>query len=349
MSENIAVVTWNTNGESNTSTERIEKQKKFFNDSHEDTDLFLLQAVQHAEDNAEGVNHFEELKQYFENRGYYTADDRDWNHQLLNLDVQPYQNVTSPFKRCKITASKWKIDRNPLDLTKMKKRNPEHLNYFYSNFLTGPFVTDVHHPSQEVTDNRGLQVWNASAIHGSGWKEEKINVLETIYSQIYLQNDQTEKMVVLGGDFNAPKKEIRKETGKRIVGDIVPHDSGKLYYDKPFYGNPYRYQDGDDGSVKFPFKQRWGNAESYIFDSKKGSWDMRDAYWHASDSFKESSPDDYSFSFNQDSVDNKRLDHVLVDDHFDVINCEIQNGEHGSVDGFGASDHAPVVAELKIR
>ena len=349
MSENIAVMTWNTNGDSNISTERIERQKKFFDDLHEDTDLFLLQAVQYAEDNSDGVNHFEELKQYFEDHNYQITHTRDWNRELLDLSVQPYHNINAPFKRCKITASRWPVDRKPMDLRNKGNGKPVALNYFYTNFLTGPFVSDVHHPSKETSDTEGLEVWNTGIIHGAGWKEEKVNALETVYARIYVQNEKTNKNVILGGDFNAPKKEIRQETEDGVVGEIVPHNSGRLHYDKPFYGNPYRYQDGDGGTVKFPFKQRWDNAESYIFDSEKSDWDMRDAYWYADKSLKQSSSEDHSFDFNRDNVDSKRLDHILVSDHFDVVNCEIQNGKHGSANGFDASDHAPVVAELKAN
>jgi exonuclease III len=354
MTEEITAMTWNVNGAGGISQTTIQSQIDFFADHHQDTDLFLLQDVKYekqGEDNWGG--HLGKLIQYFEKSDYHCEHTADWDHQFRNLDVQPYQNITSPFKRCKLTASRWDMDRNPLDLSEMRKRNPEHLNYFYANFPTSILVTDIHHPTHEVTDNEGLQIWNGSAIHGAGWKEEKINILETIYSQIFLQNDQTEKMVVLGGDFNAPKKEIRKETEGGVVGEIIPHDSGKLYFDKPFYGNPYRYQNEDTSTVKFPFKQRWGNAESYIFDSEKNDWEMKDAYWHADHSAKQSSADDYTHDFHRDNVDNKRLDHLLADNYFNIKHCEIQNGINveinGSRDGSKPSDHAPVKAILEIK
>ena len=354
MTEEITAMTWNTNGAGGIAETMIQSQIDFFNEHHQDTDLFLLQDVRYEKQPGDDWSgHLGKLIQYFENSGYHCEHTADWDYQFRNLDAQPYQNITSPFKRCKLTASRWEMDRNPLDLSEMRKRNPEHLNYFYANFPTSILVTDVHHPSHETTDNEGLQIWNGSAIHGSGWKEEKINILETIYSQIYLQNDRTDKKVVLGGDFNAPKKELPKETEKGTVGEIVPHNSGKLYYREPFYGNPYRYQDEDNGTVKFPFKQRWGNAESYIFDSEKSDWDMKDAYWHADHSAKQSSADDYTHDFHMDSVDNKRLDHLLADDHFNIKSCEIQNGVNvevnGSINGAKPSDHAPVKATLEIK
>jgi endonuclease/exonuclease/phosphatase family metal-dependent hydrolase len=349
MSENITVMTWNVHGEIGASNEKIRRQTKFFDKYHSDTDLFLLQAVNYDKEEGGWTGQLGKFLQYFGGkRGYYCTHTGDWAYELYNTDIQPYHNINAPFNRCNLTVSKWPIDRQPLDLRNRGNGKPVGLNYFYTNFPTGLLVSDVHHPSKETSDGEGLEVWNTGIIHGAGWKEEKVNALETVYARIYLQNKKTNKDVILGGDFNAPKREMRKETEDGAVGEIVPHNSGKLYYDKPFYGNPYRYQDGDGGTVKFPFKQRWGNAESYIFDSEKSDWDMRDAYWHADESLKRSSSENHSFDFNRDGVDSKRLDHILVDDHFSVVSCEIQNGEHDSANGFDASDHAPVVAELEI-
>ena len=349
MSENITVMTWNVHGEIGASTEKIRRQTEFFDKHHSDTDLFLLQAVNYEKEEGGWTGQLGEFLQYFGGkRGYYCTHTGDWAHELYNSDIQPYHNISAPFNRCNLTVSKWPIDRQPLDLRNRGNRKPVALNYFYTNFLTGLLVSDIHHPSKKASDSEGFEVWNASIIHGAGWKEEKVNALETVYARIYLQNEKTNKNLILGGDFNAPKKEIRQETEDGVVGEVVPHNSGRLHYDKPFYGNPYRYQNGDGGTVKFPFKQRWGNAESYIFDSEKSDWDMRDAYWSSVESAKKSSTADYTHVVHNGNPSNKRLDHILASDHFDVLNCEIQNGEHGSANGFDASDHAPVVAELEI-
>ncbi|PSP90046.1 hypothetical protein BRC90_02830 [Halobacteriales archaeon QS_4_69_34] len=352
MTEDITVMTWNTNGDAGVSQKRIRGQKDFFSDHHGDTDLFLLQAVQYATDDDEKESHFQELKDYFEDRGYHIAHTRDWSNQLRKLDVQPYHNISSPFSRCKITASRWSIDRKPLDLRNRGDGKPVGLNYFYTNFLTGPFVSDVHIDTL-TPDDVELEVWNTGIIHGSGWKEEKINALETIYGRIYLQNRYTDRKVILGGDFNAPKREVSEQRNGETDVEIEPHHPA-LQKDKPFYGNPYRYQDPageqEGDTVQFTFRQRWENAESYIFDSEKSDWNMKDAYWYADDSLKQSSVEDYSFDFPLEGVDNKRLDHILADEtQFDIICCEVQNGHETDANGFDASDHAAVKATLEIK
>lgn len=348
MTEPITAMTWNLNGEGGTSKATSEAQIDFLKEHHEDTDVFLLQAVDYAQNRTEEPSHFQRLEQYFHQRDYHITHTRDWNRQLYESDIQPFQNIGSPLKRCKLTASRWDVDRYALDLREMKNRSPDRLNYFYANFPTSILITDIHHPSVPVTDSKGLQVWNTGVVYGRGWKEEKTNVLETIYAQVYLQNDQTDKAVLLGGDFNAPRRETPVETDGELVVQIEPHSAGgRQYTDEPFYGNPYRYQVRDgEASEEFTFTQRYQNAERYIFDTGFTKWDMRDTYWHAEDSAKRSSANDYTHNFHRDNVANKRLDHLLADSHFAVEHCEVQNGIDTDVNGLGPSDHAPVVATL---
>ena len=352
MTQEITVMTWNLRGENNPSRDTICEQIDFLEEYHEETDLFLFQAVDYIKkDDTEDFSHFQQVKKYFDDRGYDTTDNRSRNRQLLNLDVQPYHNITSPFKRCKITASRWPIDEKMLDLRNNGNRKPRHLNYFYASFLTGPFVSDIHLPDEDTTDNEGLEVWNTGIIHGAGWKEEKIKALETVYSRIYLQNQKTNKKIILGGDFNAPWKET-KEQGS---AEIHPHSPDPKHLDKPFYGNPYRYQDEESGTKQFSFSQRWRNAESYIFDSEKSDWDMKDAYWNADDSLKLPSTDDHTHVVNNGNPPNKRIDHILADAHFNITSCDIQNGVGDEIDANGfrngvtPSDHAPVKATLQIK
>lgn len=341
MSDELTVLTWNLNGEIPVSTERIERQKQFFRDHHRETDLFCLQAVDWTRS-----DHFDELVEFFEEEWCYdVTDTRDWNRQLLHLDVQPYHSINGRFKHCLLTASKWPVTRNPLDLKNRGIGKPEYLNYFYTNFPDGLLVSDVSLPNQKTTDNVGLELWNVGIVHGSGWKEEKVNALETVYARIYVQNKKTDKKVILGGDFNAPLRELSEHDGH----EIVPHDPGFAGTNRPFYGNPYRYRTSNADSEQFTFAQRWKNAESYIFDPKLSDWDMRDAYWEAADSARESSMDDHTHVVHNGNPSNKRLDHLLADDQFDVKTCEIQNGIGTDANGFDASDHAPVVAELELR
>lgn len=116
----------------------------------------------------------------------------------------------------------------------------------------------------------------------------------------------------------------------------------------PFYGDPHYLRTVDDEFDESTFKERWMRAELRIFDPSIGDWDMRDAYWIAEDSRREPSTSDYTHVISNAAPPRKRLDHVLVSDQFDVRSCEIWNGEGGSIDGFDASDHAPVVAKVEV-
>ena len=228
MVENITVMTWNVHGEVGASAEKIQRQKDFFEEHHENTDLFLLQAVNYEKQGDVWGGQLGEFIQYFHGeRGYHYRHTGDWAHELYHSDVQPFHNISAPFNRCSLTVSEWPIDRKPLDLRNRGNGKPIGLNYFYTNFLTGPFVSDVHLPNEETTDTEGLEVWNTSIINGSYWKEEKINALETVYARIYLQNKKTNKKVVLGGDFNAPLKELNKQDSTEGEVEIIPH-SGKI-------------------------------------------------------------------------------------------------------------------------
>jgi endonuclease/exonuclease/phosphatase family metal-dependent hydrolase len=350
MKQNITVMTWNVHGEIGASTEKIQRQTDFFDEHHSDTDLFLLQAVNYKKEEDGWNGQLGRFLQYFGGeRDYYSTHTGDWAHELYQSDVQPFHNISAPFNRCNLTVSKWPIDRKPLDLRNRGNRKPIGLNYFYTNFLTGPSVSDVHLPDEDTTDTEGLEVWNTSIINGSNWKEEKINALETVYARIYLQNKKTNKNVILGGDFNAPLKELSEQDSDENEIEIIPHSGNNFKAtNRPFYGNPYRYRDSENGSVEFAFSQRWKNAERCVFDPEFSDWDMRDTYWTADNSAKKSSTADHTHVVNNGNPANKRLDHILTDSHFDVKACEIQNGKDDSPNGFDASDHAPVVAELEL-
>ena len=345
MSENITVMTWNVHGEIGASDERIQRQVKFFEEHHRDTDLFLLQAVNYRKEEGGWSGQLGEFLRYFGGKhDYHCTHTGDWAHELYHSNIQPYHNISAPFNRCNLTVSRWPIDRKPLDLRNRGNGKPVRLNYFYTNFLTGPFVSEVRLPD----DAEGLEVWNTSIINGSNWKEEKINALETVYARITLQNKKTNKKVILGGDFNAPLKELSKRDSESSEREIVPHDPKDKLTSQPFYGHPHYYRNGNAEPEQFTFAQRWRDTERYIFDSEFSDWDMKDAYWEATKSDKKSSMEDPTHIVNNGNPANNRLDHILASDDLDVLGCEIQNGNGDSVDGFDASDHAPVVAELEI-
>lgn len=75
---------------------------------------------------------------------------------------------------------------------------------------------------------------------------------------------------------------------------------------------------------------------------------MEDAYWVAEKSNREASTEDYTHIVPTATLSEKRLDHVHVSEEFEVIRCEIRNGQGSTIDGLDPSDHAPVVAEMTV-
>jgi len=91
-------------------------------------------------------------------------------------------------------------------------------------------------------------------------------MLETIYGRIYLQTSKTDIPVLLGGDFNAPKRE-------EAEGSIVPHgENASQYTAYPDYGEPHHFRDSTDDVGELEFKQRWQFAEARMFDPDVGDW-----------------------------------------------------------------------------
>lgn len=75
---------------------------------------------------------------------------------------------------------------------------------------------------------------------------------------------------------------------------------------------------------------------------------MDNAYWIFETSTRADSTDDYTQVVSGGSPKHKRVDHVLVSEQFAIDRCTIWNGEFGDPNGFVASDHAPVVATIRI-
>lgn len=187
-----------------------------------------------------------------------------------------------------------------------------------------------------------LEVWNVGIVNGANWGEEKLNMLETVYGRICLQTTKTDTPVLLAGDFNAPKHETKDR-------EIVPHGKNAgQYTNYPDYGDPYYFRDSTGMVNELEFNQRWERAEARIFDPNMGEWSMSDVYWSAEESQQEPSTVDYTHVLSNGSPAQKRLDHILVSQQFNVQKCELWNGELGSKNGFRASDHAPVVTSLCV-
>ena len=341
MRDRMIVLIWNVQGEIGIGEDRLNRQLEFLDKHTQNVDLFLFQAVNYEQDSEdEWAGQLGAFLEYFSERGFHVAHTGDWAKELAQSAVQPHADITGSHNRCNLTACRWPIERRPLSLRNRGDRKPRQLDYYYSHFPEKMLVTELEAPlgSSEATDY--VDLWNVGIINGANWGEEKLNMLETVYGRIALETSKTSTPVILGGDFNAPKRESADR-------EITPHGrGGNQYTNYPFYGDPHYLRDEDDEVGEYRFDQRWQLAEARLFDLEIGDWGMRDAYWAAEESPQKASTEDYTHVVHSGSPSKKRLDHLLVSEAFQVRTCEIWNGEDGSIDGFAASDHAPVVASI---
>lgn len=70
---------------------------------------------------------------------------------------------------------------------------------------------------------------------------------------------------------------------------------------------------------------------------------MQDANWATEHCRQEASTEDFTHIVQSRIPTEKRLDQVLVSEHFTVHRCELWNGTWSASNGLGPSDHAPVV------
>jgi endonuclease/exonuclease/phosphatase family metal-dependent hydrolase len=342
MTTTLTAMSWNVQGEIGISESRMQRQLDFLDTHTTDIDLFLLQAV-HYESDSSGTWHGQlgTLLDYFSTRGFHVTHTGDWAQELRDSTVQPHANITGSHNRCNLIASRWPVDRRPLSLRNQGDRKPRQLNYYYSHFPEKLLVgqIDLRQAANFPADT--VETWNVGIINGANWGEEKLNMLETVYGRIYLQTSKTGTPVLLGGDFNAPKRETAS-------GEIIPHGQNAAKYTHyPFYGEPYCLKE-ENQVGEFRFDQRQQRAEAYLFDQTVSEWHMRDTYWAAETGRKESSIEDFTHTIETATPARKRLDHVLVSEQFDVHRCELWNGIGTTVDGLGPSDHAPVVADVEL-
>lgn len=348
MTEGLTFLSWNLNGETPVSDSQLEAQLDFIDDQCGDVDVLLFQAVRNESTGTKSWGkHLQSLLDLFENRfgECHVAHTGDWSQDLMESTIQPHADITGTHNRCNVTVSRWPVERRPLDLRNRGDRKPKQLDYYYSHFPEKMLVTEFDTSGDENVDAEKIECWNVGIINGANWGEEKVNMLETIYGRIYLQNEKLDHPVMLGGDFNAPKK----ETADR---EILPH-GGSNYTNYPFYGTPYYLDEGKDGLVEYEFGERWRRAEQRIFVESLGEWDMKDAYLSAPAGGYEPSTEEYTHVIHNGTPSKKRLDHILVSSHFDIESCEIWNGRRHSLDGLNGdgrykSDHAPVVADVYL-
>lgn len=342
MTEPMAVMSWNIKGEVGITDERMERQIEFLDTHTTGIDIHLFQAVNYERTEGGWDGQLGTLLEYFGSRDYHVTHTGDWARELAESTIQPHADIESPHNRCNLIASRWPIERQPLSLRNRGNRKPWNLDYYYSHFPQKLLVGEIDLSNDATVVADELEVWNVAIINGSNWGEEKLNMLETVYSRVGLQTSKTERPILLGGDFNAPKRETASQ-------EIVPHGTGKgKYTNYPDYGDPHYYRDGTGEKEEYTFEQRWKRAEARLFDSDIGSWGMTDAYWAAEQSQKLPSTEDFTHIVHSGTPSRKRLDHILVSDQFEVRRCELWNGHESSVDGLADSDHAPVVARLSI-
>lgn len=343
MTGDFTVLSWNVQGEIGIDDTRMEHQLDFLDDHATNIDCFLFQAVNSEvglSGNWEG--HLGALIDYFRGRDFHVVHTGDWAQELLGSAVQPHADIEGAHNRCNLTASRWPIERRPLTLRNRGDGKPRNLNYYYSHFPEKILVGEIDTSNADGIGADSLEIWNVGIINGANWGEEKLNMLETVYSRIHLQTTKTNTPVLLGGDFNAPKQETAD-------GAIIPHGQNKgQYTNYPYYGDPHYLREGGDLMDEFKFDQRWQLAEARIFDPAVSEWNLTDVYWAAESSKRASSTEDFTHIVSAATPPKKRLDHILVSERFEVYRCELWNGEGESFDGFIASDHAPVFTELRV-
>ena len=337
-------MSWNVQGEIGISDKRMQQQLDFLQAHALDIDLLLFQAVHYERTEDDGWGgQLRTLHDYLTRHDYAVVHTADWAEELATSNVQPHTDIVGAHNRCNLIASQWPITRRPLTLRNQGNRKPRGLNYYYSHFPEKMLVAEVDVSTSSELPADTLELWNVGIINGANWGEEKVNMLETVYGRIYLQTTKTDIPVLLGGDFNAPKKE-------KADRSIVPHGKNESQYTAyPDYGDPHYVRESDGSITELEFKQRRQFAEARIFDPNVGDCGLQDVYWAADESPKRSSVNDYTHIVPNGTPAQKRLDHVLVSQQFGVDTCEIYNGELESPDALQASDHASVVTSLRIK
>lgn len=339
----MRVMSWNVQGETGISDRRMQQQLKFLQAHASDIDLLLFQAVHYERTENDGWGgQLGTIRDYLTRHDYAIVHTADWAEELATSNVQPHTDIVGAHNRCNLIASQWPITRCPLTLRNRGSGKPRGLNYYYSHFPEKMLVAEVDVSASPELAADTLELWNVGIINGANWGEEKVNMLETVYERIYLQTTKTDTPVLLGGDFNAPKRE-------KADRSIVPHGENDCQYTAyPDYGDPHYVREFDGDIVELEFKHRRKFAEIRMFDPDMGDWRLQDVYWTADESLRKPSVEDYTHVVPNGTPARKRLDHVLVSQQFEVETCELYNGKLESPDALQASDHASVVTSLRI-
>lgn len=188
----FSILSWNVNGEGGISDETVDDQLDFLRERASDVDVFLFQAVNYEQvDTEEWGGQLRALHRYFAPQDYNVVHTADWAAELFESEVQPQQDIHGPHDRCNVTASRWPIERTPLSLRDKGEGYPRKLSLYASSFPEKLLVSEIDVSEEGSYGSSGITVWNVGIIHGAGWGEEKLKMLETVYSRIYVQNTKT--------------------------------------------------------------------------------------------------------------------------------------------------------------
>ncbi|ELY97426.1 endonuclease/exonuclease/phosphatase family protein [Natrialba asiatica] len=161
-----------------------------------------------------------------------------------------------------------------------------------------------------------LELWNVRAVPGSMHGEEKIKILENTYNRIA---KGSKSLCLLTGDFNAPDRELAD-------GTTIPwrhHEDGKI-------------------------ARRWQKAELNILTGleEKGMIDVfREQHGYGKldilDVSHATQTDD-PLAVTPEDIQGKRFDHMIASAELNPKDCYYDQ------DGFGCSDHAPMIATFEV-
>lgn len=216
MTATLTALSWNVQGEIGIGEARLQRQLDFLDANATGVDLLLLQAVHYEPGSGNGwEGQLGALLEYFAD-DYHVVHTADWAHELAQSTVQPHADIEGAHNRCNLLASRWPASRRSLTLRNRGNRKPRQLDYYYTHFPEKLLVAEVDVSDASTFARDDLEVWNVGIINGASWGEEKLNMLETVYGRLYLQTTKTDTPVLLGGDFNGPKRETEE-------GGIIPH------------------------------------------------------------------------------------------------------------------------------
>lgn len=325
--QTLTVASWNVQGESKTSSEDIREQVEFlFSALDEVPDIINFQAVAcRNKGNDPWYRGVDVLRSRLAEHGLgHLVHSCDWAAELANSTIQPHHKIKASHERANVTASRFPLSRKRLEIDGEISARSKH-RQFTTNFPERILVSEVQSKQQLGTR---IENWNVGVIAGSSWGEEKIKILETVYSHLSGNSNQPR---LLAGDFNTPNDERNDE------------DTGSNYIT---YGGRQEADEENKGDLRKPswIAERWHDAELKVLEGcddqlhdafrQKHGHQLKDSNGHYQDGM-------YS---HKAGGTKKRLDHIFSDaQRFTVESCRYLSLQDAP------SDHAPIVATLSLQ